>query len=231
MLTIVQNTFCNWHAWWLPLVDEKFIIDKLVAVSIIFFGLGVTNNAAKPDCILPTGDEGSLYEDRSSGKLIVIKINDTLLSRKQQLCQKCEHRQRHYNSLISALKKNSTCFFFLMDLQPYSHNCFSKILRTFFASRNKWIIVVFLQRTLKEKLPLVLINTLLLHIPLLALTHRWNDRQRNKLILVWLVNLQFCQVKYGNTCGVVYVGRNRYLCNMHIAQRYEYSLIFCAIWF
>jgi hypothetical protein len=37
-----------------------------------FFGLGVTNDAAKPDCILPTGDDGSLYEDRSSGKLIVI---------------------------------------------------------------------------------------------------------------------------------------------------------------
>ncbi len=44
----------------------------------------------------------------------------------------------------------------------------------FFASRNK-IIVVFLQRTLKEKLPFVLINTLLLHIPLLALTDGQKD--------------------------------------------------------
>jgi hypothetical protein len=32
------------------------------------------------------------------------------------------------------------------------------------------MIVVFLQCTLKEKLPIFLINTLLLHIPLLALT-------------------------------------------------------------
>jgi hypothetical protein len=33
---------------------------------------------------------------------------------------------------------------------------------------------------LKEKLPFVLINTLLLHIPLLALTDRQNHRQRHK---------------------------------------------------
>jgi hypothetical protein len=37
MLTIVQMTFYNHHAGWLPLVDERFIIDKLVAVSIVFF--------------------------------------------------------------------------------------------------------------------------------------------------------------------------------------------------
>ena len=43
-------------------------------VSIIFFGLGVTNNAAKPDWVVPTRDDGSLYEGRSSGELIVIKI-------------------------------------------------------------------------------------------------------------------------------------------------------------
>ncbi len=57
-----------------------------------------------------------------------------------------------------------------MDLHPYSHDRFSKLSRLFFASRNMWIIVVFLQQTLKEKSPFVLINTLLLHIPVLALT-------------------------------------------------------------
>ncbi len=51
-----------------------------------------------------------------------------------------------------------------MDLQPYSHNHFSKILRTFYA---------------KGKIPFVLINTLLLHIPLLALTHGQNDGWRD----------------------------------------------------
>ncbi len=40
-----------------------------------FFGLGVMNNAAKPDCILPIRDAGSLNGGRSSGELIVIKIN------------------------------------------------------------------------------------------------------------------------------------------------------------
>jgi hypothetical protein len=37
-----------------------------------FFGLGVTNYAAKPDGVIPTGDDGSLYDGRSSGELIVI---------------------------------------------------------------------------------------------------------------------------------------------------------------
>jgi hypothetical protein len=72
MLTIVQNTFYSRRARWLPLVDERFVIDELIAVSIIFFGLGVTNNAAKPDCVVPTRDDVSLYEGCSSGKLIVM---------------------------------------------------------------------------------------------------------------------------------------------------------------
>jgi hypothetical protein len=75
----------------------------------------VTNNAAKPDCILPTGVNGSLYEDCSSGKLIVIKINEKLLSSKQQLCQKCKNRQRHLNSPISASKKKFYLFFFVKE--------------------------------------------------------------------------------------------------------------------
>ncbi len=37
MLTIVQNTLCNRRAWWLPLINERFVIDKSVAVSIILF--------------------------------------------------------------------------------------------------------------------------------------------------------------------------------------------------
>jgi hypothetical protein len=74
----------------------------LVAVSNIFFGLGVTNDAAKPDCGVPTGDDGSLYEGRSSGELIVIEINETQLAWKQQLCQKCKHRQSHFDFLNNA---------------------------------------------------------------------------------------------------------------------------------
>ncbi len=64
---------------------------------------------------------------------------------------------------------------------------------------------------LKEKIPIFLINTLLLHIPHLALTDGQNDRKRNelipwlgwvtygssRLILVGLGNLRFLQVNPG----------------------------------
>jgi hypothetical protein len=50
------------------------------------FGLGVTNtnNAAKPNCVVPTRDNGSSFDGRSSSKLIVIKINETQVSWKHQ---------------------------------------------------------------------------------------------------------------------------------------------------
>ncbi len=53
------------------------------------------------------------------------------------------------------------------------------------------MIVVFLQRTLKEKLPIFWINTLILYIPLLALTDRWNDRETNTLAVHGLEELYF----------------------------------------
>jgi hypothetical protein len=59
----------------------------------------VTNNAAKPNCILPIGNNGSLYEGRSSGELIVIQINETLLSWKQQNRVKNANTSNH--TLIS----------------------------------------------------------------------------------------------------------------------------------
>jgi hypothetical protein len=71
--TIAQNTYYSRRAQWFPLADERFIIDSSVAISICFFGLGVTIKAAKPDCILPIGEDGSLYKNCSSGKLIVVK--------------------------------------------------------------------------------------------------------------------------------------------------------------
>jgi hypothetical protein len=88
-----------------------------------------------------------------------------------------------------------------MDLQPYSHNRFSKISRAFFASRNWWIFVVFLQRTLKENFPFNLINTLLLHIPLLALTHRWMEWQTEERIH----SLQVGWRNFFSSCAVVSV--------------------------
>ncbi len=55
----------------------------------------------------------------------------------------------------------------------------------------------------ERKIPFVLINTLLLYIPHLALTHRQNHRQRNELILVELGNLRFLQVNPG-WAGITY---------------------------
>jgi hypothetical protein len=75
MLTIIQNTPFNRLARWLPLINERFVINKLVTISMVFFGLGVVNDAAKPNCILPIGDDGSLNGGRPSGKLVIIKIN------------------------------------------------------------------------------------------------------------------------------------------------------------
>jgi hypothetical protein len=75
MLTIIQNTSFNRLAQWLPLVNERFVIIELVTISMVFFRLGVMNNAAKPNCILPIGDDGSLNEGCSSGELFVIEIN------------------------------------------------------------------------------------------------------------------------------------------------------------
>ncbi len=70
------------------------------------------------------------------------------------------------------------------------------------------MIIVFFQCTPKEKLPIFLTNTLLLHIPLLALTDRRNDRRRmNTLAARGLENLFFqlrCCVSFlvvaGNCC-------------------------------
>ncbi len=42
---------------------------------MVSFGLGVMNDAAKPNCILPIGDNGSSNRGRSSGEPIIIKIN------------------------------------------------------------------------------------------------------------------------------------------------------------
>ena len=42
---------------------------------LFFFGLGVMNDAAESNCILPIGDNGSLNGGCSSSELIIIEIN------------------------------------------------------------------------------------------------------------------------------------------------------------
>ncbi len=66
------------------------------------------------------------------------------------------------------------------------------------------MIVVFFQCTLKEKLLIFLINTLLLHIPLLALTDGRNDRGMNTLAARGLEELFFqlcCCVSFLDMAG------------------------------
>ncbi len=82
----------------------------------------------------------------------------------------------------SKLSNTAYLFLELYGSTTWQSRSFREISRTFYASRNYWIILVFFQWMLKEKLPFVLINTLLLHIPLLALTHGQNDGQIEKQI-------------------------------------------------
>ncbi len=120
MLTIVWVTFFNRCAQWLPLVDERFCINKSVAISIVFFKLGVTNNAEKPNCVLPIGDNGFLNRRHSSSELIV-KINKAQLSCKQQLCQNANTRN---HTLISCTQLLRKILMFFLEKQLASKGMF-----------------------------------------------------------------------------------------------------------
>jgi hypothetical protein len=89
------------------------------------------------------------------------------------------------------------------------------------------MIFVFLQRTLKEKLPIFLINTLLLHIPFLALTDGQNDRQRND---------DTCCASAGGTffpvvllCQFLVLVGNRFW--FYILMYLEYNTVVVLRWF
>ncbi len=110
-----------------------------------FFWLGGTNNAAKPNCVIPTEDDGSSNDSRSFGKLICYlnqgntalkeaaivskmqtqEINEKLLSRKQQSCQKCKHRQSHFDFPNTDSKKISTWISLLKRNNLLAKLCFS----------------------------------------------------------------------------------------------------------
>ncbi len=135
-------------------------------------------------------------------------------------------KQKLVNIIVVFLQSNSVTIMIVSQkyqelLQPYSHDHFSKILRTFCASRKQLIIIVFLQRMLKEKLLIFLINTLLLHIPLLAFTDRWNDRQRNKYThCAWAGGTFFPVVLL---CQFLVLAGNRFL--FYILTQLEYNTV------
>ncbi len=75
----------RWFHVWKSFVQRAHLHDNQWNLALMETGvvskmrtrLGATNKAAKPDCILPIGDDGSMYEDCSSGELIVMIINET----------------------------------------------------------------------------------------------------------------------------------------------------------
>jgi hypothetical protein len=92
-------------------------------------------------------------------------------------------------------------FLLCMDLQPYSHDCYLKILRLCLISKTILIGFFILEKKLANiPLFLFLINTLLLYIPLLALTDRQTDRESNTLALRGLEEPFFI-----SSCAVVSV--------------------------
>jgi hypothetical protein len=60
-------------------------------------------------------------------------------------------------------------------------------------------------RTLKEKLPIFLINTLLLHIPLLAITHRQNYGETDRISEERIHSLRVGWRNLFSSCAVVSV--------------------------
>ncbi len=110
-------------------------------------------------------------------------------------------------------------------LQPNSCDCFSKILRTFYASRKSWIIVVFLQLMLQEKFPIFLINTLLLYIPLLALTHSQNDWWRDEYIHCTWAGGSFYPVVF--LCQFLVLAGNRFWFYILMCLEYNTNMMLC----
>ncbi len=87
------------------------------------------------------------------------------------------------------------------------------------------MIVVFLQCTLKEKLPIFLINTLLLHIPLLALTDRENDGHIDEYTCcAWAGGTFFPVVLL---CQFLVLAGNRFWCYILMYLAYNTVVVLC----
>ncbi len=73
-------------------------------------------------------------------------------------------------------------FFLCVDLQPYSHDCFSKILKTLFDFWNNtyWVSLFERNNLLIFRTGVPCFSVILFYSTLLALTHRQKDWQRVK---------------------------------------------------
>ncbi len=70
-----------------PLFKTPFTTIVLDGFLLSMKGSSLTTWSPFQSCIVPTGDDGSLYDSHSSGKLIVIKISETQLLWKHQSSQ------------------------------------------------------------------------------------------------------------------------------------------------
>ncbi len=85
--------------------------------------------------------------------------------------------------------------------------------------------VVFLQCTLKEKLLIFLLNTLLLYIPLLALTDGQNHGQRNKYTrCLWAGGISFPVVVL---CQFLVLAGNRFWFYILMYLEYNTVVVLC----
>ncbi len=75
-----------------------------------------------------------------------------------------------------------SCFLLCMDLQPYSHDSFSKISRTMFDFLNNtyWASLFYRNNSLIFRTGVSCFSVILFFSTLLALTDRHNDGRRNK---------------------------------------------------
>ncbi len=73
-------------------------------------------------------------------------------------------------------------FLLCMDLQPYSHDCFSKISRTLFdfLKNTYWVSLFERNNSLIFRTGVSCFSVTLFYSTLLAITHRQKDRQRVK---------------------------------------------------
>ncbi len=110
------------------------------------------------------------------GKLILYKYLTVAI-----VSQKYPELSLYKNwSPIKPTYEKTTSFLLRMDLQPYSHDCFSKISRTLFDFLNStyWVSLFYRNNSLIFRTGVSCFSATLFYSTLLALTGRRNDWQR-----------------------------------------------------
>ncbi len=118
MLTIVKITFCNHHACnpcaqWLPLINERFVINELVAVSIVSFWTWCDKRRCQAR-LHPSNRRQWFFEWGSFlWQPHCYRNQWSTALMEAAIMSKCKHRQSHFDFLNTVSKKNSdwVCLF------------------------------------------------------------------------------------------------------------------------